>query len=77
MTLLLQVLRALMLVGGLAGMAVAAWAFVDPAAFPALGEARGMLGAPPSPRWRAVLLFVLSLAIAAFGAGLLRHRELP
>lgn len=77
MNLLFRVLHMLMLLGGLAGMAVATWAFIDPAAFPSMGEARGMLGAPPSPRWRAVFLFVLSCAIAAWGAGLLRHRELP
>jgi hypothetical protein len=77
MSALLRVVRVLMLAGGLAGMAVATWAFIDPSAFPTLGEARGMLAAPPSPRWRAAFLFVLSLAMAAYGAGLLRHRELP
>lgn len=77
MNTLLAVLRILMLAGGLAGMAVSAWAFIDPSAFPALGEARGMLTAPPSPRWRAAFVFLLSCAMAAWGAGLLRHRELP
>ena len=70
-------LRIVMLLAGLAGMAVSAWAFIDPSAFPSLGEARGMMGEPPSPRWRAVFGFVFSCAIAGYGAGLLRHRELP
>lgn len=74
---LMDVMRVLCLVAGLAGMAVSAWAFIDPAAFPAMAEARGMLGAPPSPRWRAVLAFVISLAVAGYGTGLLRHRERP
>ena len=74
---LMSIVRILCLVAGLAGMAIAAWAFIDPSAFPSLGDARGMLGAPPSPRWRAVFAFVFSLAIAGYGAGVLRHRELP
>lgn len=74
---LTRILRVLFLLAGLAGMAVATWAFIDPSAFPAMGEARGMLGAPPSPRWRAVLVFLISLAVAGYGAGALRHRELP
>ena len=74
---LMHGLRLLWLVAGLAGMAVSAWAFIDPSAFPSLGDARGMMGEPPSPRWRAAFGFVFSCAMAGYGAGLLRHRELP
>jgi hypothetical protein len=77
MNALLRVVRILMLVGGLTGMAVSAWAFLDPSAFPTLGEAQGMMGEPPSPRWRAAFAFVVSCAVAGYGAGLLRHRTLP
>ncbi len=77
MNLLSRILQLVMLVGGLAGMAVSAWAFIDPSAFPSLGEARGMMGEPPSPRWRAALAFIISCAVAGYGAGILRHRELP
>jgi hypothetical protein len=74
---LMKVLRMCLLLAGLAGMVVSAWAFLDPSAFPALGEARGMMGEPPSPRWRAAFGFVFCGALAAYGAGILRHRELP
>lgn len=74
---LLLLIRCLLLPAGIAGMLVSAWAFLDPSAFPALGEAHGMLGRPPSPRWRAAFAFMVSLAVAASGAGLLRHRSLP
>lgn len=70
---LLRVMRAILLVAGLAGMALSAWAFLDPAAFPAAHEGFG----GTSPRWRAAFGFVFSGMIAAWGAGLLRHRELP
>ncbi len=76
MRVLMAILRIASLVAGLAGMAASAWAFIDPAAFPGLAGG-GMLGEPPSPRWRAVLGFVFSLLVAGYGAGLLRHRELP
>ena len=74
---MLRILRALCLFMGLAGMALSAWAFLDPSAFPGLARESGMMGEPPSPRWRAVFAFVFSFAIAAYGAGRLRHRELP
>ena len=74
---LLRILRWLCLLMGIAGMAMAAWAFFDPSAFPSLARDSGMMGEPPSPRWRAVFVFVFSFAIAAYGAGRLRHRELP
>lgn len=74
---LMNVMRILFLVAGVAGMAVSAWAFIDPSAFPSLGEARGMMGEPPSPRWRAALAFLISCAVAGYGAGILRHRQLP
>lgn len=74
---LMGVVRIVCVIAGTAGMAISAWALIDPSAFPLLGEARGMLGEPPSPRWRAVFAFVFSLAVAGYGAGILRHRELP
>lgn len=74
---LMDILRILFVLAGLAGMVVSAWAFIDPSAFPALGDARGMMGAPPSPRWRAALAFLISCVVAGYGFGLLRHRERP
>ena len=77
MSWLFNTLRILCLVAGVAGMVIAAWAFLDPSAFPSMAQSTGMMGAPPSPRWRAVFVFVISFAVAGYGAGLLRHRELP
>lgn len=73
----LRILRWLCLLMGCAGMAMAAWAFIDPSAFPAMSRDAGMFGAPPSPRWRAAFVFVFAFAIAVYGSGRLRHRELP
>lgn len=77
MPMLMRILRWTYLLMGTIGMALAAWAFIDPSAFPALARDGGMVGAPPSPRWRAAFVFVFSFAIAAYGAGRLRHRTLP
>ena len=74
---LMTILRIGCLVAGVAGMAISAWAFIDPSAFPAMAESQGMLGPPPSPRWRAALGFLMSLLVAGYGAGVLRHRQLP
>ena len=76
MTWLSRLVRRLCLVAGLCGMALAAWAFVDPSAFPAIAPG-GSIADPPSPRWRAAFAFVFSSAVAGYGAGILRHRELP
>lgn len=77
MQVLMAILRIACLLGGVAGAAVAIWALVDPSAFPAMAQSQGMLGPPPSPRWRAVLVLLISLMVAGYGAGVLRHRELP
>lgn len=73
---LTRIVRLLCAVAGTAGMALAAWAFVDPSAFPAMALG-GSMADPPSPRWRAAFAFVFSLAVAGYGFGILRHRELP
>ncbi len=75
MTTLARIVRWACLVAGIAGLAVSAWAFLDPGAFPRLGA--GGLLPPPSPRWRAALGFVFSLLLVGYGSGRLRHRVLP
>ncbi len=72
---LLRGVRLLCLVAGAAGTLVCAWALVDPSILPALVETHAF--APPSPRWRAALGLVFSLALLGYGTGVLRHRELP
>jgi hypothetical protein len=72
---LIRVLRWMCLLAGICGMAISAWAFIDPGAFPAM-RMDGTL-APPSPRWRAAFAFLFSLLMAGYGSGRLRHRVLP
>lgn len=76
MSTLMRMVRVLCVVGGVVGMGIAAWAFIDPATFPELARPRMMVD-PPSPRWRAAFVFVFSFALAAYGLGALRHRVLP
>ncbi len=74
MNTLIRLLRWTCLFAGLCGMAISAWAFIDPGAFPPM-PADGLL--PPSPRWRATFAFLFSLLLAGYGSGRLRHRVLP
>lgn len=69
-----RLIGALMLLGGLGGAVVCAWALVDPSILPAADVGAF---APPSPRWRAALGLVVSIALLLVGSGRLRHRELP
>lgn len=62
-------------IAGSLGVLVCAWALVDPSILPAMID--GGAFAPPSPRWRAALGLVFSLALLGYGTGVLRHRELP
>ncbi|MBJ6985001.1 hypothetical protein [Luteimonas sp. MC1750] len=75
MNALRRIVGVLMVLGGIAGVVACAWALVDPSIMPAPTP----LGAfdAPSPRWRAALGLVVSLGVALFGSGRLRHRELP
>ena len=75
MSALRRIIGILMLLGGACGAVVCTWALVDPSILPALGN-EGAL-APPSPRWRAALGLVVSIALLLAGSGRLRHRELP
>ncbi|MGV8931618.1 MAG: hypothetical protein ACOH1R_05840 [Luteimonas sp.] len=72
---LIVILRWACLIGGVCGLLVSTWAFIDPGAFPQL-QGDGPF-APPSPRWRAAFGFVFSLLLVGYGSGRLRHRELP
>ncbi|MDO5505047.1 MAG: hypothetical protein Q4F49_01965 [Pseudoxanthomonas suwonensis] len=71
---LMRILRALMLLAGLAGVIACTWALLDPSI---MANATGRLPEPPSPRWRAAFGLLFSLLILGWGAGVLRHRELP
>lgn len=72
MNTVLRLVRLACLVAGTCGLLASAWAFIDPAAFPAM-QSNGPFAAP-SPRWQAALAFVFSLAVLGYGAGWLRHR---
>lgn len=72
---LLKFVRFLCLAAGAVGTLVCVWALMDPSILPALSETDAF--APPSPRWRAALGLVFSLALLGYGTGVLRHRELP
>lgn len=74
MTMLFKLIRLLCLLGGAVGVLVSLWALVDPSIMPAVDYS---LMAPPTPRWRAAFGLVFSLALLGWGAGVLRHRELP
>lgn len=74
MTTLMRLLRALLLLGGLAGTVACLWALVNPSI---MADASTHMIQAPSPRWRAVFGLVFSLGMLGFGLGMLRHRELP
>ncbi|MBJ7575798.1 hypothetical protein [Luteimonas sp. MC1828] len=69
-------LRWICLVGGVAGLVVSTWAFIDPSAFPAMQGSGGAFD-PPSPRWRAALGVVFSLLVIGYGSNRVHHRKLP
>lgn len=70
---LLKLVRAACLIAGIGGALLAVWMLIDPSVF-ASSIQNGMIE-PPSPRWRAAFLLVFSMAAAAFGGGMLTHRE--
>ena len=72
---LMKAIRLLCVLAGALGVVICAWALLDPSILPSVVETAPY--APPSPRWRAALGFVFSLAILGYGTGVLRHRELP
>jgi hypothetical protein len=75
MNALSNAIRWLSVLGGVAGMLVCGWAFVDPSILPAVRDAGPF--APPSTRYRSALGFVVALAVFAFGTRRLRHRSRP
>jgi hypothetical protein len=70
-----RIARFVFAAAGAVGALACGWALVDPSILPVALEAGRF--APPSPRWRAALGLVFSLAVFGFGIGALRHRELP
>ena len=70
-----RIINLLMLLGGACGAVACLWALFDPSILSA-ASGDGAL-APPSPRWRAALGLVVSIALLLAGSGRLRHRELP
>lgn len=71
---LMNILRWLMVLAGAVGALASVWALIDPSI---MASTSNMLVPPPSPRWRALMALLFSLAILGFGLGVLRHRELP
>lgn len=65
----------LMCIAGAAGAVACTWALIDPSIMAASIDTGAL--APPSPRWRAALGLVLSIALLLFGSGRLRHRARP
>lgn len=72
---LMIITRLALIIGGACGVVVAAWAFIDPGAFAMALDSAPLT--PPSPRWRAAVVFLFSLLALGFGTGVLRHRKLP
>lgn len=70
-----RIVSLLMLIGGACGAVACLWALLDPSILSAAGSDSVL--APPSPRWRAALGLVISIALLLAGSGRLRHRELP
>ncbi|GAA4855290.1 hypothetical protein [Luteimonas vadosa] len=75
MLMLSRLVRNCCLLAGAIGAVACLWALVDPSILPVFVERDAF--APPSPRWRAALGLVFSLALLGYGTGVLRHRELP
>lgn len=68
-----KLIRLLCLLAGAAGVLASLWALIDPS----IMLPTDTLMPPPGPRWRAAFGLVFSLALLGWGAGVLRHRELP
>lgn len=68
-----KLIRLLCLLAGAAGALASLWALIDPS----IMTPTDSLIPPPSLRWRAAFGLVFSLALLGWGAGVLRHRELP